>query len=77
MCCDELIYVPFNQVRPFPDEDERTAKMLHYSCRYPGILDADRIEVSEDKRENYLKVLTTFTGVETKEIWQYKLGMKE
>ncbi len=77
MCCDELIYVPFNQVQPFPEEDERTAKMLHYSCRYPGILDADRIEVSEEKRGNYLKVLTTFTGEETKEIWKYKLRMKE
>ncbi len=75
-CCDELIYVPFNQVKPFPEDDERTAKMLHYSCRFPGIIEADRIEVSEDRKNNYLKALTTFAGEETAAIWKYKLSMQ-
>ncbi len=77
VCCDELIYVPYNKVRPFDESDERTAKMLHYSCRYPGIIEADRIEVPEELKDNYLKAVTTFAGAETEEIWKYKLGMKK
>ncbi len=74
-CCDELIYVPFNQVKPFSEDDERTAKMLHFSCRYPGLIMADKIEVSEDRKRNYLKALVAFAGKQTEMVWKYKLSM--
>lgn len=76
-CCEQLIYVPFNKVRHIDESDERTAKMLHYSCRYPGIIEADKVEVPKEMQDDYLKAVTTFAGEETKAIWMYKLGMRD
>ena len=49
--------------------------MLHYSCRYPGVIESDRIEIPEEIQDDYLKAFTTFAGEETEKIWKYKLGM--
>ena len=75
-CCNELIYVPFNQINSFEKKDEVTAKMLHYSCRYPGTIMADRIELPDERKRNYLDALIAFTGMPTEQIWKYKLNME-
>lgn len=73
-CTDQLIYVPINQ--PVVSEDARTQLMIRKSIEFPGVLNADRIEIeNNDLRVMYLKALTDYTGEGTKAVWMKKLQM--
>lgn len=71
--CNQLIYVPYNLQDKLAENDEASKKMLKYSVQFPGVINADRIIVPDELKEDYLQVLKEYTGQATEGVWKEKL----
>lgn len=72
---DYLVYVPVGQMPVLDEDDGCGLKMLLHGCNYPGTYVADRIEVSDAKKANYLMALGGYTGDESLLIWAKKFNL--
>nr|MCR4674970.1 LicD family protein [Lachnospiraceae bacterium] len=70
----ELKYVPIGKTDEFGEKDINSIYNLKHYVMAPGIVYADKVIVqSENVKEQYIKALTDFSGVENVEIWKNKI----
>ncbi|MCR5547004.1 MAG: LicD family protein, partial [Lachnospiraceae bacterium] len=71
---DELIYVPYLDIKEIAYSDEKSFYSMNYYVKMPGVMHADKVYVPTDNmRGNYIRALVDFSGEEMRSFWEEKV----